>query len=151
MLCIEVGGAVLAMHILLIDDDDLFRSSACLHFKRLGHTVLVAATGSEGCRLAANHSFDLIVVDMLMGDMDGIETIMELRRVTPDCRILAISGGGRHMDAGRPLYLDIALRLGADDALAKPFTFEALLAQGQRLMTAGVMRAVPSGEGGPAR
>jgi CheY-like chemotaxis protein len=88
---------------------------------------------------------------MLMGDMDGIETIMELRRATPDCRILAISGGGRNLDAGRPLYLDLALRLGADDALAKPFTFEALLAQGQRLMTAGVMRAVPSGEGGPAQ
>ncbi|WP_421861241.1 response regulator transcription factor [Parvibaculum sp.] len=137
------------MHILLIDDDDLFRSSACIHFKLLGHTAVDAATGGEGCKQASLQKFDLIVVDMLMGDMDGIETIRELRQLALDCPILAISGGGRIMDSGQPLYL--ARRLGADDILAKPFTFEALLAQADRLMVAGTVRTVSSRENGRAR
>lgn len=135
-----------SQYILLIDDDDLFRSSACLHFRRLGHTVVDASTGGEGCRLAANQHFDFIVVDMLMGDMDGIETIVELRRTAPGCRILAISGGGRIIGASHPLYL--ARRLGADDVLAKPFTFEGLLIRGERLLTRNVISSGHSGTNG---
>ncbi len=69
--------------------------------------------------------FDVVVTDVVMPEKEGIETIMEMRKLNQTLRIVAISGGGRikNMD-----FLRLARGLGADATLPKPFRKEELLA-----------------------
>jgi YesN/AraC family two-component response regulator len=67
--------------------------------------------------LYARYRPDLVITDILMPNMEGIETIRELRRISPAVKILAISGSGGY---GGPNYLAAARELGADEVLTKP-------------------------------
>jgi CheY-like chemotaxis protein len=73
-------------------------------------------------RLALQHMeqqpAQVVVTDMLMPDMDGVETILALRRVYPDVKIIAISGGGINSAEN---YLTIARTLGTHKVFDKPF------------------------------
>ncbi len=71
-------------------------------------------------------SFDLLITDLLMPEKDGIETILEIRRVNETLPILAISGGGKY--GARGDLLRMAQRLGATATLQKPFSREQLVA-----------------------
>jgi CheY-like chemotaxis protein len=104
--------------ILMIDDDAAVRRMARLSLERAGHDVAEASNGAEGARLFNSSTFDLVITDVFMPEMDGIETIRELRARHPSIRILAISGGGSARASGP---LEDAHMLGADDVLAKPF------------------------------
>jgi CheY-like chemotaxis protein len=70
----------------------------------------------------ARQEVDLILVDILMPDMDGLQLIPLLRETRPACKIIAMSGGLGERD-----YLDTAKRLGANDTLKKPFSPQDLL------------------------
>ena len=87
---------------------------------RMGHEVDLAADGEEGVALFAEHRHDLVVTDLLMPVMEGHDAIREIRRLAPDVKILAISGGSpvRPAEGG----LAVAERMGADASLAKPFS-----------------------------
>jgi CheY-like chemotaxis protein len=91
-----------------------------------GHTVRCVSTGLEASQLLKSHHFDLVITDILMPDGDGLELILELKHAQPAIRILAISGGGRHMQAMD--CLKMAKNLGAHAMLMKPFSREQLFA-----------------------
>jgi CheY-like chemotaxis protein len=110
--------------ILLVDDDEQFRSMLCESLKRAGYEVTEARDGSEGLRLYRDHSADLIITDLIMPEKEGLETIEEFRRNHPAVKIIAISGGSRH---GPFDYLKMAKALGARQVLAKPFTRQEML------------------------
>lgn len=105
--------------ILVIDDESLIRESLSTLFAREGYSVEVAADGDEGLRKFATCPARVVVTDLVMPEKEGIETIRALRARDPAVYIIAISGGGRR---GNVQFLDLALNLGADAALAKPFT-----------------------------
>jgi DNA-binding response OmpR family regulator len=105
-------------NILVIDDDDDLRDVLCEALDEAGYTVHAANDGSKGLPLAEREPIDLVVTDILMPGKEGIETIRELRRVRPDIRIIAISGGGKLKDT---LFLEAAAEFGADATLKKPF------------------------------
>lgn len=105
--------------LLIIDDEPLIRDLLSALFVKEGRTVAVAANGEEGLRQFARERARLVIVDILMPVKEGVETIMELRRLDPDLKIVAISGGGRRSTLD---FLDVAEKLGADETLAKPFT-----------------------------
>jgi DNA-binding NtrC family response regulator len=67
-----------------------------------------------------------------MPDVEGLETLQNLRRISPDVRVLAISGGGR---VSATCYLDMALKFGAQEALAKPFAAETFIAALNRVLS----------------
>lgn len=104
---------------LIIDDESEVRSLLARTLTLAGYEVVAVATGDEGTRACRQHSFDMIVVDMVMPDKDGLETMMEIRRGSPNARILAMSGAPRapFMDS-----LTLALKLGAVASITKPFT-----------------------------
>ncbi len=103
--------------ILLVDDDNAFRMAARTALVRAGHDVRDALNGSEALRYLARFPTDLVVLDVIMPEKDGIETLIELRRLNPRIQAMVVSGGGSlHSD----VYLKIAMRLGADRVLAKP-------------------------------
>lgn len=104
--------------ILLIDDEAGVRKAVARFLRTLGHDVLEAEGGGEGLRLASRVRVDLVITDLNMPGVDGIEVIMALRESAPGIPVIAISGGGL---VPKGLLLDSAGLLGAMVVLAKPF------------------------------
>jgi YesN/AraC family two-component response regulator len=90
-----------------------------------GHQVHEASDGKEALQTYQDCRGSVVILDIVMPEMEGLETITELKRIDPDVRIIAISGGGRFEPAS---YLEVAVRLGALRAFAKPVDNSDLLA-----------------------
>ncbi|MEK7314941.1 MAG: sigma-54 dependent transcriptional regulator [Candidatus Eisenbacteria bacterium] len=106
--------------LLLIDDDE--GTSGLLYeiFHGDGYEVAIAATGTEGLRLAAERPYDVILCDVLLPDIDGVEVLRRLRRVDPDIPVITMTAFGTVEMAMR------ALDEGAFDYVRKPFAVEAV-------------------------
>lgn len=111
--------------ILVIDDDQAILEVIGSALRQLGHAVAIAVNGRAGLRALGTGRFDLVITDMLMPEMDGLETIRAIKGFDPTVKVLAITGGGA-IDHGD--LLNIAAKLGADAALFKPLRPPALLA-----------------------
>ena len=107
--------------ILIVDDDPTVRMIAGELLRGEEHAIVEAEDGDEALKLVASMAVDLVVLDMLMPNKDGLETIVELRKRNPGIRILAISSGGR-MEPGH--LLRTAMVFGADECLEKPLRLE---------------------------
>jgi DNA-binding response OmpR family regulator len=104
--------------ILLIDDDDDFRHLIASVLSAAGHQVRQANNGVDGVRLYREAPPELVLTDIVMPDQEGLSTIMEIRRINPGARVIAMSGGLAYDPS---LYLKLASRFGADRVLPKPF------------------------------
>jgi CheY-like chemotaxis protein len=111
-------------HIVVIDDEASIRRTLGAVLERAGYTVLVAADGREGLELCAAAAPDLVITDIQMPGVDGIETIAALRALYPLVPVIAISGGDR---PDRLTLLERTASQGAVSALRKPFTIPELL------------------------
>jgi len=109
--------------ILVIDDDEQIRKLLRRFLEADGHDVLSASDAIEGMTVFREQTPGLVITDILMPDKDGIELIRDLRALTPDLKIIAISGGG---SCSAHLYLASSRYLGASRTLAKPFDREEL-------------------------
>ena len=109
------------VRILVIDDDDDFRSMLCMALERAGYTAEEARNGQEGVRCHRTEPVDLVITDILMPEQEGLETIQALRQEFPAIKIIAISGG-----MGRLNFLPLAKKLGALQTLQKPFALQQL-------------------------
>jgi CheY-like chemotaxis protein len=105
--------------VLIIDDDDMVRTMLLRTITRGGHEAFGARDGVEGVARFHEHPADLVITDIFMPNQEGLATIMELRRVMPDLKIIAISGGGARASLD---VLPVAEALGAQKTLRKPFT-----------------------------
>jgi len=110
--------------ILLVDDDAAFREPLCEWLSRNGYEVQTAQNGSVALKLYRQQAADLVITDLIMPEAEGLETIGALRRLQPNVKIIAMSGGGR---IGPIEYLTIARNLGAHRVLAKPFSCQEIL------------------------
>ena len=110
--------------ILLTDDDESFRRMLRLTLVRMGHTVDEARDGAQAWTKFQAHPADLVIMDLIMPEKEGLETIRLFRKNRVTAKILAISGGGR-VDARD--MLAVAKQFGADAALSKPFSNDELL------------------------
>ena len=104
--------------ILVIDDDDNIRRMVRRILEAAGHETVEGTGGNQGTRLFAERKPDLVITDIVMPDKEGIETILDIRKIDSDAKIIAVSGGG--VDIGLN-YLSVAGKLGATAVLAKPF------------------------------
>ena len=106
--------------VLIIEDDADQRAMLREVLERSGFDVADAADGNAGLALQRRSPADVVITDLLMPDKEGIETIMELRKLYPSTKIIAITGyGSRHKDAD---YLLVAREVGANATLKKPFS-----------------------------
>jgi len=110
--------------ILIVDDDHETRVVLAEILCRAGYSVSVALGGSDAVRCWRTERIDLAVIDIWMPEKDGLETIMEIRRITPNAKIIAMSGV---KTAGPMDPLALAARVGARQTLRKPFLGEELL------------------------
>ena len=108
--------------ILVIEDDERTQTAIRDVLSHGGHVVFVANNGREGLSRYQEHRPDLVITDIFMPHLDGLQVILEL--ASSRANVIAISGGGNvhHLD-----HLDDAVHFGACAHLTKPFTIEVLL------------------------
>jgi CheY-like chemotaxis protein len=105
-----------SLGILVVDDEPTILSSCRRALERAGHQVQAVDTPGAALDLCREQSFDVIVTDILMPEMSGLELIDRLRATAPTIRIVVMTGYG-----SREVASD-ALRQGASGLLLKPFT-----------------------------
>jgi CheY-like chemotaxis protein len=103
--------------ILVIDDNIAVLSTLIYLLEEEGYRVVSAENGDAGARIYRSHHPDLVIADIIMPERGGISTIREIKRLCPDAKIIAISGGAR---IGNADPLEAAREVGANKALAKP-------------------------------
>lgn len=111
--------------VLVIDDEADFREVVRFILEFEGHEVLEAKDGEAGIDVFRKSNPDLVITDIFMPGKDGLETIMELRALSPYVKIIAMSATGTVRD---DLYLNFARKFGARAVIEKPFMASELLA-----------------------
>lgn len=106
-------------NICLIEDDKMVRESLQRILEKMGHTVTAAHNGRVGLDAVERMSFELLITDIIMPEVEGIEVIRTVKEKSPKTRIIAMSGGGR---VGNTDFLKVAKSLGADEIVYKPVT-----------------------------
>ena len=107
--------------ILFVDDDPVIRQLATQVLTETGHTVLLARSGREAINLLKSTKPDLVITDLVMPDMEGLELIRRLSKAKPSLRVIAISG---EFDG---LFLKAAQLFGVEATLQKPFSPDQLV------------------------
>ncbi|MFZ5790434.1 MAG: response regulator [Pseudomonadota bacterium] len=110
--------------ILIIDDEEAVRLTLRQILQHAGYDVVEAENGAVGLARMREKSADLVITDIIMPEMEGVETVTAMRKEFPAVKLIAMSGGGR---TGNFNFLGAALKLGAAKVLQKPFNRVALL------------------------
>ncbi|MEJ2685495.1 MAG: sigma-54 dependent transcriptional regulator [Candidatus Sulfobium sp.] len=114
--------------ILIIDDEEIIRTSCERILKPEGYAVRTAKSGTEGLQALDFSSFDLVLTDLKLPDIDGIEVLVRIREKWPDTRVIIMTGYGTVQSAVR------AMKAGVFDYIEKPFSPEDLLALVKRAL-----------------
>lgn len=107
--------------ILVIDDEDIVRLSCSRTLVPEGYELKLAQNGAAGLKMIGEEQFDLVLTDLKMPDIDGIEVLRSVKEKWPDTEVIIITGYQTVETAVR------AIKLGAFDYLEKPFTPDALI------------------------
>lgn len=110
--------------ILVIDDDEFVRNVIHRMLEQEGFEIFSASGGNEGLQLARQHRFDLVILDVVMPDKGGIETIVELRQLYPDQKAIVMSG---RVPVEAESFRVLARQMGASIVIPKPFDRQTLV------------------------
>ena len=111
------------MRILLVEDDERLSGYVAKALREEGHLVEIAADGTSGLTMATAAAYDVIVLDRMLPQVDGLKVLQALRAMEDATPVLILSALG---DADERVR---GLRAGGDDYLAKPFSIEELVAR----------------------
>jgi signal transduction histidine kinase/DNA-binding NarL/FixJ family response regulator len=113
------------LSVLVVDDSDVNRKLAATYLRNVGHSVVEAAGGSEAVRLVATQDFDVVLMDVRMPDIDGLEATRRIRALDePHRRVPIIAVTANALDG----HAEECRRAGMSEHLAKPFTQAELIA-----------------------
>ncbi len=107
--------------ILVVDDEDIVRTSCSRTLTPGGFEVRLAKNGLEGIKMMGEEKFDIVLTDLKMPDMDGIEVLRRIKETWPDVEVIIITGYQTVDTAVK------SIKLGAFDYIEKPFTPDALM------------------------
>jgi DNA-binding NtrC family response regulator len=124
----QPGPCIIDRMILLVEDDATSRRAVNLILKTAGHEVMSAGDGTEALELLAKHHFDLVITDLVMPNLNGLNLINAIRLKQPHLPLILMSG---HLfkDAGKAVMEGIAAYL------QKPFTPTALIMTVERVLS----------------
>ena len=106
--------------VLVIDDDVQIRELLKVFLENNGCDVKTASTGEKGLAKIRKRNFDLVLLDIILPDGDGVEVLTNIKKILPNAPVLMITGGSDVEIA------ESCLRKGAADYITKPFDFEYL-------------------------
>lgn len=114
--------------ILVIDDDDGVRTALSDLLRCKGYYICEASSGKDAIEMVKSEDFDIVLLDLMMPGMDGIDTLRELRRLNPKTRVIMITAFATVENA-----VD-AIKKGASDYISKPFKTNELLVTIKRVL-----------------
>jgi CheY-like chemotaxis protein len=130
--------------ILVVDDEPDVRDSVKYVLDRAGYSVRTAGSAAEAYAELARHPTDLVITDIIMPQVNGVEAIESIRKAFPSVRIIAISGGGNFgiteylpTAITTTAYLASAERAGAHLVLTKPFEADDLIKAVEQVLGVG--------------
>jgi len=112
--------------ILVIDDNDEFRGMLRKMLEKEGYEVREARHGKEGVELYRENPADLLMIDLIMPEEDGVQVMSELKKEFNDIKFIMMSGGGEY-ESGED-YLSSLEAFGVQKTLAKPFDRQTMIA-----------------------
>ena len=112
----------MSVQVLIADDEALIRQSIRTTLAREGFEVTAAASGTEAWARFQDERPDVVLLDLVLGDADGIEVLRRMRQEAPDTKIILISAHGSIESAVT------AMKLGGYDFIKKPFELQEILA-----------------------
>lgn len=122
--------------ILLVEDEELLRAGVQEMLEIQGFTVITAPDGQQALACLAAESIDLVVTDLVMPKMNGIDFVQQLRTIRPDVPVIVVSGSTRNIM--QRYGIDTIQVPGANASLPKPFKGVDLVAQIRQLLDARV-------------
>ena len=132
-----------AMDLLVVEDDRMLGAALERGLREAGHGCVLARMGSTGLELARSRKFDVIVLDLMLPEVDGMTILSTLRKAGNQTPVLILTSLGSVDDRVKGLHL------GADDYLVKPFAFPELLARLHALNRRSSVRPAPTTTVGP--
>lgn len=115
------------MRVLLIEDSKILARSVTTALRKAGYAVDASGDGTEGLWYAESHTYDVIILDLMLPGLDGLSILQRLRQKEYPTQVLVLTAKDTVEDRVR------GLRTGADDYLIKPFALDELLARVQAL------------------
>jgi DNA-binding response OmpR family regulator len=114
-----------AKTVLVVDDDKLVLAMYKFAFEDHGYRVLLADDGNAALRTLESQQVDVVFLDILMPEKEGLETLLEIKQRLPDVAVFVMSGGGTR---GKHDFLTVAKKFGATGIVKKPATPKELIA-----------------------
>jgi DNA-binding response OmpR family regulator len=118
--------------ILLVDDEELLRAGVQEMLELEGYAVVSAPNGQQALVCMAEQAIDLVITDLVMPKMDGVDFVQQLRKIRPDVPVIVVSGSTRNIM--ERYGIDTIQVPGADASLPKPFKGVDLVAQIRELL-----------------
>lgn len=128
----------MAKHILVVDDDTLLRRSLSLQLEQAGYRASTAANAEDALALARREPPNLILLDVGLPGMDGLEALRHFQKDMQDIPVIFVSARRRELDT------ILGLELGADDYITKPFNPDVLLAHIKAVLRRSQRQSPPS-------
>lgn len=110
--------------ILVVDDEEVMRELVKDLLEDEGYDVLTASDGNEALEMFKKNRVDVVLTDLIMPNKDGEEEILELRKISPDVKIIVMSGGGQISGAD---HIQLLEGLDIQHAIIKPIDKKLLL------------------------
>lgn len=133
-----VGGSeTVAQRVLVVDDDPTVSEVVCRYLQRAGLAVDLAADGLAALELFARHRPDLVVLDLMLPGVDGLEVCRQLRQRSAGLPVVMLTALGEEADR------ILGLQLGADDYVTKPFSPKELVLRVQSVLRRTAAAARP--------
>ena len=118
--------------ILLVDDEELLRAGVQEMLEMSGYKVITATNGHEAMVCLKQHTIDLVITDLVMPKMDGVDLVEQIRQIRPDLPVIVVSGSTRNI---MQRYGIESIQVpGADASLSKPFKGVDLMSQIKELL-----------------
>ncbi len=127
---------------LVVEDNHDIANLVSMHLQDLGAEVHIASDGNIGLSLAQKNHFDLIILDLMLPGIDGLEICRRLRGTDNDTPILMLTAKGAELDR------IVGLEMGADDYLPKPFSVRELVARAKAILRRVDTRTTPASASG---
>lgn len=130
-------------HILIVDDDALMRRSVSLHLEQNGFRASTASSAEDALALARRDRPDLILLDIGLPGMDGLQAIRHFQRDMDDVPVIFVTARRRELDT------ILGLEMGADDYITKPFNLDILTAHVKAILRRAERGATPAAAATP--
>ncbi len=122
------------LRVLIVDNDEAHAEAVAMSLDRVGYSCLVASSGTAGARLIEQDSFDLVITDLKMSEVDGLEILNRTKELQPEAEVILVTGHGSVPSAVT------AMQLGAFNYLLKPLDLKQLRAVADKAAAALQLR-----------